>query len=104
MQFTPSRAHAAHALVTRHMVATPQYAWPQLAARTGAAGLGSKHENHTATRRLQNSACAGAITPSSTGSGREHPEARRGHLALFATRGNHGQGQARGRGPVAAGA
>jgi len=87
MQFTLPELHAAHALVTRHMAPTPQYAWPQLAARTGAQ-VWVKHENHTATGAFK---LRGAITFLDWVR-REHPEARG---ICTATRGNHGQGQAR---------
>jgi len=87
MQFTLDELRAAHALVTRHMAPTPQYAWPQLAARTGAE-VWVKHENHTATGAFK---LRGAITFIDWVT-RAHPEARG---ICTATRGNHGQGQAR---------
>jgi len=87
MQFTLDALQEAHALVTRHMAPTPQYAWPQLAARTGAE-VWVKHENHTATGAFK---LRGAITFIDWVK-REYPDARG---ICTATRGNHGQGQAR---------
>jgi threonine dehydratase len=87
MQFTLDALRAAHALVTQHMAPTPQYAWPQLAARTGAE-VWVKHENHTATGAFK---LRGAITFIDWVT-RAHPDARG---ICTATRGNHGQGQAR---------
>ncbi|HSF64407.1 MAG TPA: threonine dehydratase [Paracoccaceae bacterium] len=85
--FTPDDLEQATALVHRHMRPTPLYAWPTLAARTGAR-VWVKHENHGPTGafkvrggitlidwlRRTEPACPGIIT---------------------ATRGNHGQSQAR---------
>lgn len=85
--FTPDELEKAAALVHRHMRPTPLYAWPTLAARTGAR-VWVKHENHGPTGafkvrggitlidwlRRTDPACPGIIT---------------------ATRGNHGQSQAR---------
>jgi threonine dehydratase len=87
MHFTLDDLRAAHGLVTRHMAPTPQYAWPQLAARTGAE-VWVKHENHTATGAFK---LRGAITFIDW-MRRTYPEARG---ICTATRGNHGQGQAR---------
>lgn len=87
MHFTLEELRAAHALVTRHMAPTPQYAWPQLAERAGAE-VWVKHENHTATGAFK---LRGAITFIDWVK-REHPNARG---ICTATRGNHGQGQAR---------
>jgi threonine dehydratase len=87
MQFTLDELRAAHALVTRHMAPTPQYAWPQLAARSGAE-VWVKHENHTATGAFK---LRGAITFIDWVT-RIYPDARG---ICTATRGNHGQGQAR---------
>jgi threonine dehydratase len=87
MQFTLDALRAAHALVTQHMAPTPQYAWPQLAARTGAE-VWVKHENHTATGAFK---LRGAITFIDWVT-RVYPDARG---ICTATRGNHGQGQAR---------
>ncbi len=46
--FSLAELEAAADLVHRHMPATPQYAWPLLAKRTGAE-VWVKHENHTPT-------------------------------------------------------
>lgn len=73
--------------MTRAVPPTPQYAWPQLGARAGAE-IWVKHENHTPTGSFK---VRGACTfvdwlvrtqPESPG-------------IITATRGNHGQGQAR---------
>ncbi|WP_343079755.1 threonine dehydratase [Ostreiculturibacter nitratireducens] len=87
MQFTQAELEAAAALVHSQMSPTPQYAWPQLSERAGCE-VWVKHENHGPTgafkirggiafidwlRRTQPD-CPGIIT---------------------ATRGNHGQSQAR---------
>jgi len=87
MQFTLDELHTAHGLVTRHMAPTPQYAWPQLAARAGCE-VWVKHENHTATGAFK---LRGAVTFIDWVC-RENPQARG---ICTATRGNHGQGQAR---------
>jgi threonine dehydratase len=87
MHFTLDELHDAHGLVTRHMAPTPQYAWPQLAARTGCE-VWVKHENHTATGAFK---LRGAITFIDWVT-RTYPDARG---ICTATRGNHGQGQAR---------
>ena len=85
--FSLSEIEAAHRLVTRAVPPTPQYAWPQLGARAGAK-VWVKHENHTPTGSFK---VRGACTfvdwlvrtqPESPG-------------IITATRGNHGQGQAR---------
>ena len=72
--------------IYRHMHKTPQYAWPKLAARTGAE-VWLKHENHTPTGAFK---VRGGLV--------FMDEARRsagtdGHPPRFisATRGNHGQ-------------
>lgn len=85
--FTADELADAAALVHRHMAPTPQYAWPLLSARAGCE-VWVKHENHGPTgafkvrggitfidwlRRTQ-PGCPGIVT---------------------ATRGNHGQSQAR---------
>ena len=87
LSFSKADLEAAAACVYEQMPPTAQYAWPQLAARTGAE-VWVKHENHTPTGAFK---LRGAITfmdwlP------RSHPEIRR---LCTATRGNHGQGQAR---------
>lgn len=85
--FTQSELNDAVNLVHQHMPATAQYRWPLLEQRTGCK-LWVKHENHTATGAFKirggitfahwlqttQPECAGIIT---------------------ATRGNHGQSQAR---------
>ena len=85
--FSASEIEAAHRLVTRTVSPTPQYAWPQLGERAGAE-VWVKHENHTPTGSFK---VRGACTfidwlvrtrPESAG-------------IITATRGNHGQGQAR---------
>ncbi len=82
-----SEIEAAHELITRSMSPTPQYTWPQLSARAGTE-VWVKHENHTPTGSFK---VRGACTfidwlvrtlPESPG-------------IITATRGNHGQGQAR---------
>lgn len=87
MQFTREELDAAAALVHREMAPTPQYAWPQLSAATGAETW-VKHENHGPTGAFK---VRGAITfidwlrrsqPGCPG-------------VITATRGNHGQAQAR---------
>ncbi|GAA5071151.1 threonine dehydratase [Roseibacterium beibuensis] len=87
MQFTRSDLEQAHALVTRQMLPTPQYAWPQLAERFGAE-IWIKHENHTPTGSFK---VRGAITFIDWLK-RTHPDVPG---ICTATRGNHGQGQAR---------
>ncbi len=87
MRFTLDELTAAHALVTRHMAPTPQYAWPQLAVRTGCE-VWVKHENHSATGAFK---LRGAITFIDWVT-RTYSDARG---ICTATRGNHGQGQAR---------
>jgi threonine dehydratase len=85
--FTATELAEAAALVARHMAPTPQYAWPTLAARTGCE-VWVKHENHTPTGAFK---LRGAITFIDWLT-RTHPEC--GGI-ITATRGNHGQGQAR---------
>ena len=85
--FTARELEEAARLVHAHMAPTPQYAWPLLAARTGAR-VWVKHENHTPAGAFK---IRGGITlidwlrrtdPSCPG-------------IVTATRGNHGQSQAR---------
>ena len=85
--FSTDELAAATELVHRHMPRTPLHHWPSLSARTGAR-VWVKHENHTPTGafkirggitfvdwlRRQHTDCPGIVT---------------------ATRGNHGQSQAR---------
>lgn len=87
MQFTLESLDAAAELVHRQMPATAQYAWPQLANRLGAE-VWVKHENHGPTGAFK---ARGGITfidwlmrtrPDCPG-------------IITATRGNHGQSQAR---------
>ena len=78
---------AAAALVHQEMPATPQYAWPTLAEALGA-DVWVKHENHTPTGAFK---VRGGITFMHW--------LRQAHPACYgvvtATRGNHGQSQAR---------
>jgi threonine dehydratase len=85
--YTAPELAAAAALVYSQMQATPQYQWPLLSRRTGA-DVWVKHENHTPTGAFK---VRGGITyidwikrtqPDITG-------------IVTATRGNHGQSQAR---------
>jgi threonine dehydratase len=87
MQFTLAELDAALALVHRHMAPTPQYAWPQLAVRTGAE-VWVKHENHGPIGAFK---ARGAITFIDW-LRRTHPDCPG---IITATRGNHGQAQAR---------
>ena len=84
--FDRSQLKDAANLVHRHMAPTPQYAWPQLAARLGCEVV-VKHENHTPTGAFK---VRGALTFIDWLT-RTHPD-RPG--IVTATRGNHGQGQA----------
>lgn len=86
-QFTRGELEAATALVHRHMAPTPLYAWPLLEARTGVR-VWVKHENHGPTGAFK---VRGGVTfidwlkrtePGCPG-------------IITATRGNHGQSQAR---------
>ncbi len=85
--FTRAELEEAAARVHRHMAPTPQYAWPTLSARLGCE-VWVKHENHGPTGAFK---VRGGITyidwlrrtdPTSPG-------------IVTATRGNHGQSQAR---------
>lgn len=87
MKLTQQDLRAAADVVYTQMAPTPQYAWPQLAARLGCE-VWVKHENHTATGAFK---LRGAITFMDWLS-RTHPEVPG---ICTATRGNHGQGQAR---------
>ncbi len=82
----PSLRSAA-AMVHAQMPPTPQYAWPLLAARTGCT-VWVKHENHTPTGAFK---ARGAI-PYIDWLRRTHPQVTG---IITATRGNHGQAQAR---------
>ena len=85
--FSKDELEAAAALVYRQMPATPQYQWPLLSAATGVETW-VKHENHTPTGAFK---ARGGIT-FVTWLKRAQPEARG---ICTATRGNHGQSQAR---------
>ena len=85
--FTLEDLEAAAALVHRHMAPTPQYAWPLLSARAGCE-VWVKHENHGPTGAFK---VRGGITFIDW-LRRTHPEAPG---IVTATRGNHGQSQAR---------
>ncbi len=74
-------------MVHAQMPPTPQYAWPLLAARTGCT-VWVKHENHTPTGAFK---ARGAI-PYIDWLRHTHPEVTG---IITATRGNHGQAQAR---------
>lgn len=87
MQVTLEEIEAAARLVHRQMPATPQYAWPQLARRTGAE-VWVKHENHGPTGAFK---ARGGVTFIDW-LRRSHPQAPG---IVTATRGNHGQSQAR---------
>lgn len=87
MLFTPAELADAAALVHRHMAATQLYAWPTLAARTGAR-VWVKHENHGPTGAFK---VRGGITFIDW-LRRTHPDCPG---VITATRGNHGQSQAR---------
>ena len=85
--FTLADLDAAAALVHRHMPPTPQYAWPALSARLGCETW-IKHENHGPTGAFK---ARGGITFIDW-LRRTHPDCRG---VITATRGNHGQSQAR---------
>ncbi len=74
-------------LVYEHMPPTPQYIWPQLCEMVGAT-VWVKHENHTPTGAFK---VRGGITFADWLK-RAHPEV---WGIITATRGNHGQSQAR---------
>lgn len=85
--FTRDELEAAQALVYSQMSATPQIHWPQLSAELGM-DVVVKHENHAPTGAFK---VRGGISFMDWLQ-REHPEARG---VITATRGNHGQSQAR---------
>lgn len=85
--FSKGELEAAAALVYGQMPATPQYHWPLLSAETGVETW-VKHENHTPTGAFK---ARGGITFVDWLK-RARPEARG---ICTATRGNHGQSQAR---------
>jgi len=85
--FSKDELKEAARLVYTQMQPTPQIHWPQLSARTGAEVI-VKHENHAPTGAFK---VRGGITFIDWLK-RTHPEARG---IITATRGNHGQSQAR---------
>ncbi|RVT84299.1 threonine dehydratase [Rhodobacteraceae bacterium CCMM004] len=85
--FSLTDLEEAHRLVTTQMAPTPQYAWPQLAARAGCE-VWVKHENHGPTGAFK---VRGGITFVDWLT-RTHPDSPG---IVTATRGNHGQSQAR---------
>jgi len=85
--FTIDELEAASRLVYRYMKPTPQYAWPLLSERIGAT-VWAKHENHTPTGAFK---VRGGITFIDWLK-RTHPKTPG---IVTATRGNHGQSQAR---------
>jgi threonine dehydratase len=87
MQFTAQDLQDAADLVYTQMAPTPQYAWPQLAQRLGCE-VWVKHENHTPTGAFK---VRGGITYIDWLT-RTHPDITG---ICTATRGNHGQSQAR---------
>ncbi len=87
MHFTHHQIADAAALIYRQMPPTPQFAWPLLGQRLGAT-VWVKHENHTATGAFK---IRGGITFIDWLQ-RTHPDVRG---IVTATRGNHGQAQAR---------
>lgn len=85
--FSLSQLEQASATVYRQMSPTPQYCWPQLSEYIGTE-VWLKHENHTATGAFK---IRGGITYMAW-LRQAHPEV----LGIVtATRGNHGQSQAR---------
>ncbi len=87
MEFSKDELERAAGLVHSQMRPTPQYAWPLLGARVGAQ-VWVKHENHTPTGAFK---VRGGITFIDWLK-RTFPEVRG---ICTATRGNHGQSQAR---------
>ncbi|MEM8630361.1 MAG: threonine dehydratase [Pseudomonadota bacterium] len=85
--FTRNELDASLQLVHSQMDPTPQYAWPLLKQRLGV-DVWVKHENHTPTGAFK---VRGGITLLDW-IRRTHPDARG---VITATRGNHGQSQAR---------
>jgi threonine dehydratase len=83
MMFSLAELDAALVRVHAAFAGTPQYAWPLLAARTGAA-VWVKHENHTPTGSFK--VRGGLVHMERLAAGRPgHPG------VVSATRGNHGQ-------------
>ena len=85
--FTRDDLEAAAELVHGQMPPTPQYPWPLIAEAVGAT-VWVKHENHTPTGAFK---VRGGVTFMDW-LRKSHPEARG---IVTATRGNHGQSQAR---------
>jgi len=85
--FSVDDLKTASAVVYRQMLPTAQIHWPQLSLRTGAEVI-VKHENHAPTGAFK---VRGGITFIDWLQ-RSHPDARG---IITATRGNHGQSQAR---------
>lgn len=85
--FTLAELEAAARLVHRQMEPTPQYAWPLIGGRIGAE-VWIKHENHGPTGAFK---VRGGITFIDW-LARAHPDCPG---VITATRGNHGQSQAR---------
>ena len=85
--FTRQDIKQATRLVHASMPPTPQYVWPQICAKTGTT-VWVKHENHTPTGAFK---IRGGITFIDWLK-REHPQTPG---IVTATRGNHGQSQAR---------
>jgi threonine dehydratase len=76
--FTLPELEATEALIRRHFPATPQYAWPLLAARAGCE-VWVKHENHTPTGAFK------------VRGGLSYFAGLESRGVISATRGNHGQ-------------
>lgn len=87
MLFTRHEIEDAAELVHKFITPTPQYVWPQICEKAGAT-VWVKHENHTPTGAFK---IRGGITFIDWLK-RTKPEARG---IITATRGNHGQSQAR---------
>ena len=85
--FTLAELEQAAALVHEHLPPTPQYSWPLLNARLGLE-VWVKHENHTPTGAFK---VRGGVTLLDW-LHREQPDCEG---IITATRGNHGQSQAR---------
>lgn len=87
MLFSKTEIEQATAFVHRHMSATPQYVWPQISNRSGTQ-VWIKHENHTPVGAFK---IRGGLTFIDW-LRRTHPDVSG---IITATRGNHGQSQAR---------
>ncbi len=88
MLFTEPELDAAASLVHGHVPPTPALDWPLLAEALGAARVIVKHENHAPTGAFK---VRGGVTFMDWLT-RTHPEMQG---VITATRGNHGQSQAR---------